>query len=115
MINKGWWPYMCVLFPRDKVMVTLWLWIHYSCLSLIIVWWALINNKHKLSKINNDFILNDTTIWNSYFMIKYMWNFILMNYIVTRCLIFIQYKSYFVWWNDSNSALWSHLKVILND
>jgi hypothetical protein len=26
--------------------------------------------------------LNDTTIWKSYFMIKYMWNFILMKYII---------------------------------
>jgi hypothetical protein len=28
--------------------------------------------------------LNDTTIWKSYFMIKYIWNFILMKCIVTR-------------------------------
>jgi hypothetical protein len=28
--------------------------------------------------------LNDTTIWKSYFMIKYMWNFILMKCIVAR-------------------------------
>jgi hypothetical protein len=48
---------ICVsCFLRDKVMVTLLLWIHYSCLSLIIVWWAFINNKHKLSKLNNNFI-----------------------------------------------------------
>jgi hypothetical protein len=26
--------------------------------------------------------LNDTTIWKSYFMIKYMWNFILMKYVL---------------------------------
>jgi hypothetical protein len=36
MINNGWGPFSVYFVPRDKVMVTLWLWMHYSCLSLIL-------------------------------------------------------------------------------
>jgi hypothetical protein len=90
---------------RDKVMVTLWLWICYSCLSLIIVWWAFINNKHKLSKLNNDFIFKwhykSHTLW-----LSTCESFILMKCVVARCLIFQQYESCFVWRNDSNSVIW---------
>jgi hypothetical protein len=31
-----------------------------------IVWWAFINNKHKLSKLNNDFIFKMTLLFESH-------------------------------------------------
>jgi hypothetical protein len=58
--------------------------------------------------------LNDTTIWKSYFMIKCMWNFILMKCIVARCFDLYTIQIMFCLKNDSNSTVWRVRLIVEN-